>query len=96
MLTWLEVHAYHYLMRHFVRVARESEELLQLPIESMQKLVGADELNVKNEELVWECILRWIDFEPNERKHHIVDLMRKIRLGLLNTQFFLEHVSCEN
>lgn len=65
---------------------------MALPIEELRSLVGADELNVKNEDIVWELVLRWIDYDPIERKGYIVDLMKNIRLGLLDTQFFLENV----
>lgn len=55
-------------------------------------MLAADELNVKSEEAVWECALRWVHHDPERRKQHIVTLMRSIRLGLLDTQFFLENV----
>jgi kelch-like protein 10 len=80
-------------MRHFVEVSQQSEELLQLPVEELQAIVEADELNVKKEETVWDCVLRWIDHDTDNRKGHIVDLMKKIRLGLLDRNFFVEKVS---
>lgn len=58
----------------------------------MKSLVGADELNVKSEQTVWELVLRWINHDSDSRKDYIVDLMKNIRLGLLDTQFFLENV----
>lgn len=74
------------------QVAQRSEDILHFPIEELRSLVGADELNVKSEQTVWELVLRWINYDPESRKDHIVDLMRNIRLGLLDTQFFLENV----
>ncbi|XP_014616695.1 PREDICTED: kelch-like protein 10 [Polistes canadensis] len=88
----LENDAYRYVMRHFVQVAQKSNEILDLPINELSKLIGADELNVKSEETVWELVLKWINHDPDGRKGHIVELMQNIRLGLLNTQFFLENV----
>ncbi|KAK5645391.1 hypothetical protein RI129_006691 [Pyrocoelia pectoralis] len=85
-ITW------KYVMRHFVVIAQQSEEILNLSLEGLQEIINADELNVKSEETVWEAILRWIDHDSDNRKAHIVTLMRGIRLGLLDTQFFLEHV----
>ncbi|XP_018309372.1 kelch-like protein 10 isoform X3 [Mycetomoellerius zeteki] len=73
-------------------VSQRSEEILHLPIEELKPLVGADELNVKSEQTVWELVLRWINHNPESRKDYIVDLMKNIRLGLLDTQFFLENV----
>ncbi|XP_066591884.1 kelch-like protein 10 [Prorops nasuta] len=88
----LENDAYIYVMRHFVQVAERSKEILQLPLEELRVLIGADELNVKSEETVWELVLKWIDQDARSRKGHIVELMENIRLGLLDTQFFLENV----
>lgn len=73
-------------------MSQRSEEILQLPIEELIPLVGADELNVKSEQTVWELVLRWINHDPESRKDCIVDLMKNIRLGLLDTQFFLENI----
>ncbi|XP_014216197.1 kelch-like protein 10 [Copidosoma floridanum] len=88
----LEKNARLYIMRNFVKVAEKSKEILLLPINEVTALIGEDELNVKNEETAWELVLRWINHEPEGRKHHIVEFMRNMRLGLLDTQFFLENV----
>ena len=37
-------------------------------------------------------VLKWINHDPEARKGHIVDLLKTIRLGLLDTQYFLEKV----
>jgi hypothetical protein len=89
----LQSDARSYLLRHFVKVSQQSEELLELPVEELQAIVGADELNVKNEKKVWECMLRWIDHDTENRKGHIVDLLKNIRLGLLDRNFLTEKVS---
>jgi kelch-like protein 10 len=93
--SWqLESDARCYLMRHFVKVSQQSEELLELPLEELQEIVGADELNVKNERIVWECVLHWIDHDTDNRKGHIVDLLKNIRLGLLDRNFLMEKIMC--
>jgi kelch-like protein 10 len=89
----LESDARSYLLRHFVKVSQLSEELLELPVEELQAIVGADELNVKNEKMVWECVLRWIDHDTDNRKCHTVDLLKNIRLGLLDRNFIRKNVS---
>jgi kelch-like protein 10 len=80
-------------MHHFVKVWQQSEELLELPVEELQAIVGADELNVKNEKTVWECVLGWIDHDTDNRKGHIMVLLENIRLGLLDRNFLHENVS---
>lgn len=63
-----------------------------MSIDEIRPLIATDELNVKSEEVVWEFVLRWINHNPDERKKYIKDLMKTIRLGLLDTQYFLEKV----
>ncbi|XP_015117543.1 kelch-like protein 10 [Diachasma alloeum] len=88
----LESDAHTFVMRNFIDVAQRNEEILELSIDKLLPLVGADELNVKSEEIVWELVIKWIDHKPEERRQHIVELMKTIRLGLLDTQYFLERV----
>ncbi|KAJ8669832.1 hypothetical protein QAD02_001091 [Eretmocerus hayati] len=88
----LEKEAYRYILRNFVEVAERNNDIVNLPLAEVTSLISDDELNVKNEETVWELVLRWINSDPDNRKQHIVEFMRNIRLGLLDTQFFLEKV----
>lgn len=81
-----------YLLRNFNDVSVNSDEMLLLSLDDFKAIVSHDDLNVKTEETVWEAILRWIEHDPDKRKRHIVALMQTIRLGLLDTQFFLERV----
>lgn len=84
--------AHQYLVRNFPEVTRHSNELLELSLNAILDIFADDELNVKNEEVVWEAAVKWMDFDPPNRKKHIVDLLRKIRTGLMDTQYFMEHV----
>jgi hypothetical protein len=57
-----------------------------LPLDELNSIILEDELNVKSEEVVWEAVLRWVNYEPDIRWQHTVKLMGSIRLGLLDTQ----------
>ncbi|XP_021915982.1 kelch-like protein 10 [Zootermopsis nevadensis] len=89
----LEPHARRFVLRHFVEVSQQSKELLELPVEELQAIIGSEDLNVKDEKVVWECILRWINHHLDNRKGHIAGLLKGVRLGLLDEQFFKEQVS---
>lgn len=67
-------------------VATQSDEFLHLPLEELNSIILEDELNVKSEEVVWEAVLRWVNYDPDSRWQHTVKLMGSIRLGLLDTQ----------
>jgi len=79
-------------MEHFTDIATKSNELLMLSDEAMVEIISSDDLNVKNEEIVFESIIRWINHDPTNRRQHIAKLLRCIRLGLLSTQYFVETV----
>ncbi|UYV69012.1 KLHL10 [Cordylochernes scorpioides] len=84
--------AYNYLMSNFVEVAHNSQELYKLTVGEMVDILSAEDLNVKNEEIVWETALKWIAKDPASRSRYIVALMRCVRLGLLDSQYFIEEV----
>lgn len=88
--TELEAVTTKYIMEHFLDVATKSYELLNLSHEEMVTILDSDVLNVKNEETVFECLIRWINYDPPRRKHHILSLLKTVRLGLLSTQYFVE------
>jgi kelch-like protein 10 len=79
-------------MRNFEKVSQQSDELLELPPEELKAIIGADEVIVKSEEVVWSCVLRWINHDKESRKGKIVELIKKVRLGLLDPKFVLENV----
>jgi kelch-like protein 10 len=81
-----------FVMRNFVELSQGSDEFLELPPEELQALIGSVELNVGTEEIVWEGVLRWINHDTGNRKCHIAELLKRVRLGLLDPLFFLEEV----
>ncbi|UYV78801.1 KLHL10 [Cordylochernes scorpioides] len=81
-----------YLMANFAEIAKLSEELLWLPLEEVVAMFSSEDLNVSNEEIVWEAICRWIDFAPEVRRKHMENLMHCVRLGLLESDYFMKQV----
>jgi hypothetical protein len=67
--------------------------MLELPVEELLAILRDEQLNVWNEEDVWHCVLRWIDRDTEIRKVHVPDLMKTVRLGLLDKNVFLKEVS---
>ncbi|XP_033728458.1 kelch-like protein 10 [Pecten maximus] len=88
----LERISYRYLMHNFSEVFAISNEYIDLCVEDVCEILSSDDLNVKNEEMAFMAILRWIDYDPTNRRCHITDLLRTVRLGLLSTQYFVEKV----
>ncbi|KAK7110160.1 kelch-like protein 10 isoform X2 [Littorina saxatilis] len=88
----LEKVAQRFLLQNFQTVYNVSNEYLQLDVEEVCDVLESDQLNVRNEELVFDAVCRWVDFDPERRRGHMARLLKTIRLGLLTTQFFVEKV----
>jgi kelch-like protein 10 len=65
-------------------VADKSKELMDLDIEDFFQIVNDELLNVKDEQIVWECCIKWIDHDADKRINHLCRLLKAVRLGLLN------------
>ncbi|XP_001845460.2 kelch-like protein 10 [Culex quinquefasciatus] len=81
-----------YIMRHFVEISRRCADLMNLELDDLYELLSDETLNVKDEEMVWQCCVRWIKHDPGSRAQHVAKLMKAVRLGLLRTQFFMDEV----
>ncbi|ESO94394.1 hypothetical protein LOTGIDRAFT_175448 [Lottia gigantea] len=88
----LERTALKYILKNFCSLHQYSNEFLQLNVDEVSEILSCDNLNVKNEELVFDAVLRWIDYDPERRRCHIAKILKTIRLGLLTTQYFVEKV----
>lgn len=85
-------YARKYVLKNFIEVARWCPDLMKVGLDDIYALLSDELLNVKDEEPVWECCVRWVDSDPVNRAKHIPRLMTAVRLGLLRTQYFLEKV----
>ncbi|XP_049535696.1 kelch-like protein 10 [Anopheles darlingi] len=82
-----------FIMKHFMKlISSHADALLQLPVDDVCLLLADEQLNVRDESTVWEFAVRWIDRDPANRAQHVLRLMKTVRLGLLNTEYFLENV----
>ncbi|XP_056624268.1 kelch-like protein 10 isoform X2 [Triplophysa dalaica] len=81
-----------FILNHFEEVLRISEEFLELSADDFVEFIGRDELNVKQEEMVFEAILRWVDRAPEERKTYTPVLLTKVRMGLMALDYFTKKV----
>ncbi|XP_064172341.1 kelch-like protein 10 [Anguilla rostrata] len=88
----LELRAYRFILRHFEEVGRTSREFLGLPLPRVCDIVGDDGLNVKEEGVVFDVILRWIGHCLSERKPYISVLLPKVRMSFLDPNYFLHNV----
>ncbi|XP_054456688.1 kelch-like protein 10 [Anoplopoma fimbria] len=84
---------YLYILHHFQEVAGFSGNFLQLSAQQLADFIERDELNVRRESVVFEAVLRWIDFAPEERQGDLTKLLSKVRLLLISSTYLVETVS---
>ncbi|KAJ1529323.1 hypothetical protein ONE63_006113 [Megalurothrips usitatus] len=76
-----------YILRHFCEILHQSNELYDLTADELRSLLADDELNARDEEVVFEAVRRWVDVDVPDRKQHLADLLPCVRLGLTSLQF---------
>ncbi|KAL3058102.1 hypothetical protein OYC64_010307 [Pagothenia borchgrevinki] len=80
-----------YILHSFKEIVSVSQELVNLSIQQLTTIIESDHLNVSEEYTVFEAILSWINYQPDQRKGHISELLSKVRLGLMNV-YYLQNV----
>lgn len=74
-------------------IAEESDELMKLKKEELKKIIENNQLNIRREELIWDVILKWIDYHPRRQKSDLLYLMPAVRFGLMDPKYFIDNVS---
>ncbi|XP_072896850.1 kelch-like protein 6 isoform X1 [Hemitrygon akajei] len=81
----------NYIVQNFPQVLTH-EEFLELPAEILSEILGSDELCVTEEEQVFETAMRWVRYREAERQHQLSQVLRHVRLPLLDPWYFVEWV----
>lgn len=74
----LKHEAFVFILNHFEEIDTTSDEFLQLSEVEITKIIENDQLNVKKEETVFEAILQWINYAPEQRREYISQLLPKV------------------
>ena len=87
----LATYSEQFIYRNFENIIY-SDEFVNLTVERVLNYIGSDELSVSKEEVVFEAIVRWINYDVDNRKQHIDKLISKLRLELVSPQFIAQAV----
>jgi len=88
----LERDAFTFILRKFHEVSANSTEFLNMDVDQLCEILDSDYLNVRNEEMAFDAVIRWIDHAPENRKQEIARLLLCIRLGIMTPRIFIEKV----
>jgi len=73
----------------------ESEEFLLLPVGQLVDIICSDELNVRNEEQVYNAVMLWLKYNVAERRQHLSQILQHVRMPLLSPKFLVGTVGSD-
>ena len=80
-----------FIYQHFLEVVR-TEEFFLLPEQDVVSLLKSDQLQVEQEEEVYEAAMSWLKYDLRNRAHCCCNVLSKIRFALLDKEFLLSNV----
>ncbi|XP_041358583.1 kelch-like protein 5 isoform X1 [Gigantopelta aegis] len=83
--------ANNYVMEHFVDVIL-NQEFLILPCDEVSELLSSDDLNVPNEETIFEALVKWSKHDITNRRKMLSKLLSHIKLPLMAPQYIADYV----
>ncbi|KAL7885709.1 hypothetical protein AOLI_G00060040 [Acnodon oligacanthus] len=95
--------AHSYTMEHFLEVI-QNQEFLLLPTMEIVKLLASDDINVPDEETIFQALMMWVRYDVQHRQRDLGVLLVYIRLPLLppqlladleNNKMFSEDLECQ-
>jgi hypothetical protein len=72
-----------FILENFTSVV-DHEEFLELSPERLKEYISSDFIDVRNEEIVFEAVMRWVKFDVDERRNYLPELLENVRLGVLD------------
>lgn len=81
--------------QHNFQEVMESEEFLLLPVGQLVDIICSDELNVRNEEQVYNSVMLWLKYNVAERRQHLAQVLQHVRMPLLSPKFLVGTVGSD-
>ncbi|CAF1128930.1 unnamed protein product [Rotaria sp. Silwood1] len=85
--------ALSFIWTHFAAVVH-SEEFLTLKANEVEDLIQSDEIEVPNEEIIYNCVMAWIKHDQTFRQQYLLTLLQHVRLPFLSARFITD--ICDN
>lgn len=80
----LEKDARDFALDNFAEIINKSEELLELPVDSLMQYLDDERLDIPKEFLIWKAIRRWLLHNIEDRARCTPQLFSCMRLSSLN------------
>ncbi|KAM9087979.1 kelch-like protein 6 isoform 4-T4 [Megaptera novaeangliae] len=83
-----------YIIQNFVQILN-SEEFLELPVDTLYHILKSDDLYVTEESQVFETVMSWVRHKQSERLCLLPYVLENVRLPLLDPWYFVEMVEAD-
>ncbi|KAB1283752.1 Kelch-like protein 6 [Camelus dromedarius] len=83
-----------YIIQNFVQILN-SEEFLELPVDTLYHILKSDDLYVTEESQVFETVMSWVRHKQSERLCLLPYILENVRLPLLDPWYFVETVEAD-
>ncbi|CAG9794036.1 unnamed protein product [Diatraea saccharalis] len=77
-----------YIRQNFSRILKECNEFKSLTFDELEDILRDDELNVRNEEIVFQAVKTWVEYDIENRKRYIPSLLSCVRFGHISYKYF--------
>jgi hypothetical protein len=72
----------------------QNQEFLALPADKLIEITSDDNIEVAQEEIMYEACLNWVKNNLTERKKHLGDVMDCVRFANINSYYFCDRIDC--
>lgn len=86
--------SHRFALQHFLQVS-QTEEFMLLSVEQVLDLISNSDVNVENEEQVYNAVINWVKFDVDNRREFVRDLLPFVRLPLLTRECLMTRVESE-
>ncbi|XP_063789780.1 kelch-like protein 41 [Pseudophryne corroboree] len=87
----LAVTARDYVCDRFSQICNE-DDFQQLAPHELIAVISSDSLNVENEEIVFEAVMKWVRTDKENKVKNLVEVFDCIRFRLMTEKYFKDHV----
>ncbi|NXG80906.1 KLH10 protein, partial [Baryphthengus martii] len=84
--------AFIFILCHFKEITQVSPEFVDLSVKELKDIIEKDQLNVTEEHVTFEAVLKWVVHDPQNRRQYVPDLLGKVRLALMTSEYFLNNI----
>ncbi|XP_053606215.1 kelch-like protein 10 [Plodia interpunctella] len=77
-----------YIRQNFSRILKECNEFKSISYDELEDILRDDELNVRNEEIVFQAVKTWVEHDLENRRKYIPSLLSCVRYGHISYKYF--------